>query len=317
MSEERTVGERTAGGMTARELTRAQKVQHTLMLLVTAMVWGAAFVAQSVGAEYVGPFTYLAARSWLAAAALVPVIAFADRRAVRVYGMTFAPKTAGQRRDLLLGSLMCGTLLCTASAAQQAGIAYTTTAKSGFITALYCVLVPIELSALGKKQDRRIWLCVILAVAGLYLLCMHGGEKLALGDSLTLLCALLFSFQILTVSHFVQRVDGVRLAQGQFIATALISTVCALLFEPFRGSSLMAALPSILYAGLISSAVGYTLQIVAQRGLDPTVASLAMCLESVFSALAGWLLLGQTMTGQEMAGAGMMFAAIVLAQLFG
>ena len=172
----------------------------------------------------------------------------------------------------------------------------------------------VVLTAMEDVHDAD---CVILAVAGLYLLCMHGGEKLALGDSLTLLCALIFSFQILTVSHFVQRVDGVRLAQGQFIATALISTVCALLFESFRGSSLMAALPSILYAGLISSAVGYTLQIVAQRGLDPTVASLAMCLESVFSALAGWLLLGQTMTGQEMAGAGMMFAAIVLAQLFG
>jgi drug/metabolite transporter (DMT)-like permease len=296
-------------------LTRRQQVQHTLLLVLAAFVWGMAFAAQAVGAEYVGAFTFLAARNWIAALILIPVVRFFDHRAEREYGHTNAPVSAGERRDLLLGSLLCGFLLCAASGAQQAGIAYTTTAKSGFITALYCVIVPVLSIFLGRRPSWKIALCVILAVIGLYLLCMSGDLRLSYGDSVTLLSAVLFAFQILTVGYFSANVDGVRLAQGEFLATAVFATVVAVLFEDITLAGLKAALFSILYAGVMSSAVGYTLQILGQKSLDPTIASLAMCLESVFSALSGWVFLGQTMSPREMLGAAIMFAAIVLAQI--
>lgn len=296
-------------------LTRRQQVQHTLLLVLAAFVWGMAFAAQAIGAEYVGAFTFLAARNWIAALILIPAVRFFDRRAEREYGHTNAPVSAGERRDLLLGSLLCGFLLCAASGAQQAGIAYTTTAKSGFITALYCVIVPVLSIFLGRRPSWKIAFCVILAVIGLYLLCMSGDLRLSYGDSVTLLSAVLFAFQILTVGYFASNVDGVRLAQGEFLATAVFATVVAVLFEDITLAGLKAALFSILYAGVMSSAVGYTLQILGQKGLDPTIASLAMCLESVFSALSGWVFLGQTMSPREMLGAAIMFAAIVLAQI--
>ena len=214
-----------------------------------------------------------------------------------------------------MGGAACGFFLCAASAFQQVGIRYTTTAKAGFITALYVVIVPILSVFFGKSVKSRIWMCVALAVLGLYLLCMRGELSLSFGDGVVLVCAFLFACQIMTVDYFAPQVDTVRLSQTQFLVTALLSTVCMLLFEDLSTDSLIRALPSIAYAGVMSSGVAYTLQIIGQQNLNPAIASITMSLESVFAALAGWIVLGQSMTVRELAGCVLMFAAIILAQL--
>ena len=214
-----------------------------------------------------------------------------------------------------LGGMSCGTFLFLASVSQQAGISLTTTAKAGFITAQYVVIVPLISVFFGKKVRSGIWLCVALSVTGLYLLCMNGPLELGTGDSLMLLCAFLFALQIICVDHFSPITDPVRLSFAQFFMTALLATAGMLLFEPLSVTGLKAAAGSIVYAGVMSSGVAYTLQIVGQQNLNPTVASLSMSLESVFSAICGWIVLGQALHTRELAGCGLMFAAIVLSQL--
>ncbi|MBP3878390.1 MAG: DMT family transporter [Lachnospiraceae bacterium] len=293
----------------------ANSIPHALMLCLTALIWGFAFVAQSVGAGHVGTFTFLAVRNWIAAAALVPVLLVHERRRTDADGI---PGGGRERRFLyqLAGGALCGAALFLGSAAQQAGIAGTTTAKAGFITALYVIIVPVISILAGRSPDRKLWLCVFLALAGLYLLCMKSGQGGLNGsDLILLLCAFLFSLQIMAVSFCLHFTDGVRLAVMQTVVTAVLSSICVLLFEHPTAEAVRAALPALLYAGLFSSAVGFTLQIIAQERLEPTVASLIMCLESVFSAVGGWLLLGQALNTREIAGCVLMFAAIVLSQI--
>lgn len=285
------------------------QIRNTLLLVLGALIWGTAFVAQSVGSGYVGPYTFLAARSWLAVAFL-GVLALVRR-----------PKTGPMVRDpktLLTGGLACGTALFAASVAQQMGIGNNvSTAKAGFLTALYVVLVPVFGVFLGRRPGARLWGCVAASVAGLYLLCLAGRDTLALsgGEWQLLLCAVLFSFQIMLVDRFSPRLDGIQLSFMQFLVTAVLSTVFMFLFEQPTLAQLQGAAVSIAYCGILSSGVGYTLQIVGQSRLDPTIASMAMCLESVFSALAGWLLLHQTLSPVELAGCALMFAAIIVSQL--
>ena len=298
-----------------KKLDKRGEILHTLALLVCAAIWGSAFVAQSVGAEYVGAFTFLAVRNWIAVAFLVPVILVRDTILKKKGRPSLRPANRTQRRFLLMGGAACGFFLCAASAFQQVGILYTTTAKAGFITALYVVCVPIFAIFFGKRVKSRIWLCVALAVAGLYLLCIRGELILSFGDGLVLVCALLFTCQIMTVDHFAPHVDTVRLSQTQFLVTALLSTICMFLFEKPEMEPLIMALPSIAYAGVMSSGVAYTLQIIGQQNLNPAIASITMSLESVFAALAGWIILGQAMTTRELSGCVLMFAAILLAQL--
>ena len=298
-----------------KKLDKRGELLHTLALLVCAAIWGSAFVAQSVGAEYVGAFTFLAVRNWIAVVFLIPVIFVRDTILKKRGRPSVRPANRTQRRFLLMGGAACGFFLCAASAFQQVGIRYTTTAKAGFITALYVVIVPILSVFFGKSVKSRIWMCVALAVLGLYLLCMRGELSLSFGDGVVLVCAFLFACQIMTVDYFAPQVDTVRLSQTQFLVTALLSTVCMLLFEDLSTDSLIRALPSIAYAGVMSSGVAYTLQIIGQQNLNPAIASITMSLESVFAALAGWIVLGQSMTVRELAGCGLMFAAIILAQL--
>ena len=298
-----------------KKLDKRGELLHTLALLVCAAIWGSAFVAQSVGAEYVGAFTFLAVRNWIAVAFLVPVIPVRDAILKKRGRPAVRPANRTQRRFLFVGGAACGFFLCSASAFQQVGISYTTTAKAGFITALYVVIVPILAMFFGKKVKNRIWICVALAVAGLYLLCMRGELSVSFGDGVVLVCAFLFACQIMTVDYFAPLVDTIRLSQTQFFVTALLSTVCMFLFENPGADALIMALPSIAYAGVMSSGVAYTLQIIGQQNLNPAIASITMSLESVFAALAGWLFLGQSMTVRELAGCVLMFAAIVLAQL--
>ena len=298
-----------------KKLDKRGELLHTLALLVCAAIWGSAFVAQSVGAEYVGAFTFLAVRNWIAVVFLIPVIYVRDTILRKRGRPSVRPANRTQRRCLLTGGAACGFFLCAASAFQQVGIRYTTTAKAGFITALYVVIVPILSVFFGKSVKSRIWMCVALAVLGLYLLCMRGELSLSFGDGVVLVCAFLFACQIMTVDYFAPQVDTVRLSQTQFLVTALLSTVCMFFFEDLSSDSLIRALPSIAYAGVMSSGVAYTLQIIGQQNLNPAIASITMSLESVFAALAGWIVLGQSMTVRELAGCVLMFAAIILAQL--
>lgn len=292
-----------------------KQFRNTMILVLAALIWGCAFVAQSVGAKYVGAFTFLAARSWLGGAVLLPLIAALDAGAKKNGRASGAPSTPAEKKKLLLGGLCCGLFLFFASAAQQLGIADTTTAKAGFITTMYVLIVPVLTLFMGRRVRGKVWFCVALGVVGLYLLCMVGGFSLQKGDALVLLCALLFSCHIIAVDHFSPETDGVRLSCLQFFVTAVLATVCMFIFEKPAWSEILSAAVPILYAGIFSSGVGYTLQIVGQKDLDPAIASLAMSLESVFSALAGWLLLRQSLTPRELSGCALMFAAIIIAQL--
>lgn len=289
------------------------KLKNSLLLLLTATIWGVAFVAQSVGMEHVGPFTFVCARSVIGGLALLPVIAV-----LRQTGTS--PKQTREerqkaRRVLLLGGVCCGAVLCFASVFQQVGILYTTVGKAGFLTACYILIVPLIGLLFGRRCGAKVWCGVGLALVGLYLLCIKDGFSINLGDGLVLICALLFSLHILVIDHFSPKVDGVKMSCIQFFVCAGFAAVGMFVFEQPSWEQLLAAWAPVLYAGLLSSGVGYTLQIVGQKGMNPAVASLIMSLESVISVLAGWLILGQTLTVRELSGCVLMFAAIVLAQL--
>ncbi len=292
------------------------QTRSTLLLVLCALIWGLAFVAQSAGAS-LSAFTFLACRSWLAVAVLLPTVYAFDavhRRKGEAYGW---PQSQAGRTALVKGGLSCGTLLFVASAAQQIGITIDpSTAKASFITAMYVVLVPVANLLLGRRGGGQIWFCVAISVAGLYLLCMEGGfGGLSAADLALGLCAILFAGQILAVDHYSPQVDGVRLSLMQFTVVAVESTVAALLFETPTIADIAASALPVAYCGILSSGVAYTLQILGQKNLDPAIASLAMCLESVFGALGGWLILRQQLSVREVAGCALIFAAVVLAQL--
>ena len=292
------------------------------LLFLTAVVWGVAFVAQSVGMDYVGPFTFNCIRCLIGAVVLVPCIWFLDGWKQRPDGASCGRESAGApsgasdgSHALLAGGICCGLALFVASNLQQIGIQYTTVGKAGFITALYIVMVPVFGIFLKKRAGIRVWVSVALAVAGLYLLCITDRLALGKGDILVLLCAVVFAVHILVVDHFSAKTDGVRMSCIQFLVCGLLSGVCMLLTEHPEMRLILQAWQPILYAGVFSCGVGYTLQIVGQKGTDPTVASLILSLESVVSVLAGWLLLGQRLSVRELGGCVLMFAAILLAQL--
>ncbi len=305
-------------------------IRQSLLLLLTATIWGVAFVAQSVGMDYVQPFTFNAVRNLIGAAVLVPVI-FLLKKINKKNNENFTGKASNQkiqsdqpekslntRRDLIVGGVSCGVILFIASSLQQFGIQYTSVGKAGFITAMYIVLVPILGVFLHQRTGLRVWAAVAMAIAGLYLLCMTGDSlALNMGDVLLLLCAVVFSFHILVIDHFTPLVDGVRMSCIQFFTCGVLSFLCMVIFETPQFSQILAAWLPILYAGVMSCGVAYTLQIVGQRGMNPTVASLILSLESVISLLAGWLLLRQSLSGRELLGCVIMFAAIVLVQLPG
>ena len=287
-----------------------KKYTGPAMLLLTAMIWGAAFVAQSVGMDYVGPFTFNSARYLLGALVLVPVVLLRDRSPAHR-----TPETGWRNPKLWQGGILCGVIMAVAASLQQIGLIYTTVGKAGFITTLYVVLVPIVGLFLGKKVRPLIWLCVGLAVIGLYFLCMSGTAALGTGDLFVMGCAVAFTFHILAVDHFSPQVDGVKLSMLQFLVSGLVCAVPAFITETEHLAGLAAAWIPLLYTGILSSGVGYTFQVLGQRRTDPTVASIIMCMESVFSVLFGWLLLRQTLSPRELGGCALMFAAILISQL--
>lgn len=287
-------------------------LRQSLLLFLTATIWGVAFVAQSVGMDYVEPFTFNAVRNMIGAIVLLPCIGLLNRLNGKDNGEAREP----QKKTLIIGGISCGVLLFVASNLQQFGIQYTTVGKAGFITAMYIVLVPVFGIFLHKKSGLKIWAAVTLAVAGLYLLCMTDGSfSLQMGDLLVLACAVAFSFHILVIDYFSPKVDGVKLSCIQFFTCAVLSAIGMLLFEEPKLPQILAAWVPILYAGVMSCGVAYTLQIIGQKGMNPTVASLILSLESVVSLLAGWVILGQKLSKRELAGCALAFVAIILVQL--
>ena len=283
-------------------------VRGSLLLLLGAVVWGAAFAAQRAGMDHLGPMAFTGIRMLLGALVLTPVVLLSERGKHR---------SAANEKEQRKAGLVCGLLLCAASVLQQTGLVTTTAGKAGFITALYVVLVPVARWILTRKNPGPVmWVSVATAVAALYLLCVgEGTMTLQGGDLLVLGCAVCFTGQILCVDYFAPRVNGVRLARDQFLVTGGISLVIALLTETITWAGIREALFPILYTGIMSCGVGYTLQIYGQRDTDPTIASLLMCLESVFAVLTGAVLLGERMTGREAWGSVLMFTAVILAQL--
>ena len=288
-----------------------KQVRANLLLLLTAMIWGAAFVAQSVSMDYVGPFTFLCSRSILGGVVLLPVIAVMGK------GKKKKEIRPENRNILLLGGICCGVMLFIGSALQQIGIQYTTAGKAGFITAMYMVLVPICGLFFGRKPGGKTWAAVVVALVGMYLLCLYGSgiQNLSKGDLLEMLCALGFTGHILVVDHFSPKVDGVKMSCIQFFACGILAGIFMLILEEPSWENICAAAVPILYAGILSSGAGYTLQIVAQKDTQPTVASLLMSLESVFSLIFGWILLREAVSGVELLGCVLMFAAIIWVQL--
>lgn len=283
--------------------------------MLAALIWGVAFVAQSVGMEHVGPFTFNGVRSLVGGLVLLPCIRFLDALAERSGEESRAPHTPAERRALWQGGLICGLVLTAGSSLQQAGMQYTTVGKAGFLTAMYIVIVPVLGIFWHKMPGLRVWIGVALAVAGFYLLCRPEQLGIGRGEAMLLLGSLMFSLHILTIDRFAPMVDGVRLSCIQFFVAGILCSAAALIFEKPALADILIAWAPLLYAGVLSCGVGYTLQAVAQKGLDPTIASLALSLESVFSVLAGWVLLGQALSPRELAGCAFIFAAIVLTQL--
>ncbi len=303
-------------------MTTTKSLRNSFILVLTALIWGVAFVAQREGGAATGPYTFICLRYLIGGVILLPVIALLDRA-----GMAHKPTTKEDKKLLTVGGIGCGLCLSVASVLQQVGIYRGTPAgKAGFLTACYIVLVPIFGLALKRQCGWNVWIAVAVTVGGLYLLCMHGRLTMAFSDVLVLLCSLVYAMHILVIDHFINRgVDAVRMSCRQFFTASIIGLL-PMFFIEMRGS--LAALPQLLaiafsreallpllYTGVMSSGVAYTLQIVGQKEMNPTVASLLMSLESVFSVLAGWAILGEVLTAREIAGCALIFAAIVLAQL--
>ncbi|MBQ1280870.1 MAG: DMT family transporter [Oscillospiraceae bacterium] len=279
-------------------------IQHVFCPLLAAIIWGGAFSAQSICAEYVTPFWLNAIRSAIACVLLFIICAV---RRLKIENW----------KDLILGGFCCGICLFLAGNAQQIGVAETSAGKAGFITTLYVVLVPIASILLGKKVGKRIWGAVAIAIIGLYFLCITEEFTIGRGDLFVLLCAVLFTGQIIVVDHFVQKHDGFALSCGMFFFASIFSCIAALCGEDLSQCSVQSCIGAILYVSVLSSCGGYTLQIISQKGGNPTLVSLLLGLESVFAMIAGAIILGERMTGRELFGSALMLSAVILAQLPG
>lgn len=309
---------------------KTHKLRNTFFLFLTAMIWGAAFVAQSVSMDYIGPFTFICLRSVIGGLFLIPVIIVLDgirkksqnesADVVNSENILHIETEEKQRlswknKQLIEGGIVCGIFLFFANCFQQTGIQYTTVGKAGFITTFYIIIVPLIGLFFKKYCGILTWIGVVIALAGLYFLCITQKLTIQRGDALILCCSVLYAGQILAIDHYNPFVDGVKMSCIQFLTGGILGAVFMLLFENPSIAMILSATGPILYTGIMSTGVGYTLQIVGQKGLNPTVAALILSLESVFSALSGYLFLHQVLTTRELIGCALMFIAIVLAQL--
>ena len=292
-------------------------VKGSAILALASLIWGLAFVAQAQAADLVPPFAFNSIRCFIGAAALLLVLAI---KSVKTKKPIF-PTEKSKMKEMFIGGILCGILLTVSVNFQQYGLSVypdgsASEARAGFITALYVVLVPVVSMFFGKRSGIFVWVAVAVAVSGIYLLSLSEGlHNIYLGDVLMLGCALTFTFHILVVDRYGESVGGILLSMLQFLIGGILSGLLALCFETVVWANVIAAAPQLLYMGLLSSGLAYTLQIYGQRYAEPAIASLTMSLESVFAALGGWLISKNTLTPREFGGCALVFAAIVLAQL--
>lgn len=311
-----------------------KNIKYNLLLVLAALIWGAAFSAQSIGMDYLGPFTFNGTRFIIGGIVLLPVIGVISRinhkktaggsdrtdlsgsQALSPEALSHMPfKSHTEFVRTLLSGIICGCFLALASALQQVGIKYTSPGKAGFITALYIILVPIIALLFGKRSKLLLWISAVLAVIGMYFLCLAEGASLSMGDFLIFLCAIGFAMQITSIDRLGPYVDSIWLSCIEFFTAGIINFVIAVFTEDIALSAMLDCLWPLLYCGVLSSGVAYTLQIIGQKKTAPVLASLLMSLESVFSVLTAWLFLGDTLSGREIIGCIIVFAAIILAQL--
>ncbi len=304
------------------EFMKTSTSRNSFLLVLTAFIWGIAFVAQSKGGHAVGPYTFNCIRSFIGGMILIPAIHLLDLAQLT----SRRPSNHAGEKPLIVGGITCGAVLFVASSLQQLGLYYGSSAgKAGFLTACYIILVPILGIFVKKKCPLSVWISVGITVMGLYLLCVKESLSFQFSDVLLLLCALGFAIHIIVIDHFSPLVDGVRMSCIQFFVCGFLSMI-PMFFVDMKHSmaGISAWAPAfshldswipILYAGILSCGVAYTLQIIGQQGVNPTIASLLMSLESVFSVMAGWVLLGETMNLRELAGCLLIFAAVIFAQI--
>lgn len=291
------------------------QMRQVVFPILAAFIWGTAFVAQDLCADSIGAFAFNATRYFIAVLALLVVILISDKVKKNKPTLTAQEKKAANKQ-LWLGGLCCGAALAIASNFQQAGlVAGTDAGKAGFITALYVVLVPVFGLFFKRKVSLPTWIAVVLSVVALYLLCIKGDFSLAPGDLLVLVCAVCFAVHILVIDHFTAYCDGVKLSCLQFLFAGIISTICMFIFEDVDFAAILSCALPLLYVGIFSCGVGYTLQILAQKGSNPTVVTILLSLESVFAVIAGAIILKQQMSAREYIGCAVMFAAVLLAQI--
>lgn len=294
-------------------VTTSPRLRANLLLLLTAVIWGFAFVAQRSGMEHVGPFTFNAIRFFIGGLVLIPLMTGLDQRR-RASGQVVVPL---RQRALLAGGLLAGAVIFAAATLQQMGIVYTTAGKAGFITSLYVVLVPLLGLALGHRPSAAVWIGAVLATVGLYFLTIEGGFIMAWGDLLVLVGAFLWAGHVLLIGRLSPGTDPVKLAFLQFMACAILSALAAVLTESVTSNDVRAALAPILYAGIMSVGVGYTLQVIAQGHTRPADAAIILSLEAVFAVIGGWFLLGEQLSARALFGCGLMLAGILISQLVG
>lgn len=294
------------------KLIKKQRLSN-IALLLAAFIWGTAFVAQSVGMDYVGPYTFLWIRSFVGALALLPVIFV--RSKIQKKEKSSEELLQNDKKTLLMGGLWCGLALCVASNLQQVGIQYTSVGNAGFITSMYMLIVPVLSIFLGKKVQKKIWLCIAVAAVGMYMLSISKEFSVSVGDIIIAGCAFFYAVQIMIVDHFAPKTDGVKLSCLQFVVTGIITMFMALIFEEPNIENILNAAVPILYAGVFSSGIAFTLQIVAQKYAEPTIATLLMSMESVFSMLGGIVILQQVPSRREAVGCMLVFAAVIASQV--
>lgn len=293
------------------------KPKNALLLILCSFIWGTAFVAQSVGNNFMGPVTFQGVRSVLAALTLLPLVLVRRHYRNRRIAAGDRNVVAPDRKATITGGVLSGIFLTAASILQQTALTGTTVGKGGFLTALYIVMVPVFLFFLTRKADVKVWISVAIAVGGMYFLCLAGKGESGIGryDLMLIFCAILFAFQILTIDHYGSLTDGIELSFAQFATAAVLGMLLAFLSEHPTLSGVFSGWFPLVYCGVLSSAVAYTFQIIGQKGQNPSIASLFMSLESVFSVLAGWVLLHQVLSRDEIIGCVLMFTAIITAQL--
>lgn len=309
-------------------MSKNKKLQSDLMLLLTSLIWGSSFIFQSLGANHLGPFTFNTFRYVLAVISLLPAILYFKKKNSVTYDFNYSKPSTDVQSDnanrsqfrnpkvLITGGVLLGMILFIAGNLQQYAMAFTTSGKAGFITTLYVIIVPILGIFLGNKTRLIVWFCALLAAVGLYFLSIKPGSfTISKGDFFILLCAIGFSFHILLVDHISPKVDSIVLSCIQFAVVASVSGIAMISFETFTISQLVDAIIPLLCTGVLSSSVGFTFQIIAQKHADPTVASLILSLEAVFAAICGAIFLGEVLNAREITGCALMFAAIIISQL--